>query len=268
MLIKQDGDFAYGYTAITERNGKFSEMLMDFGILMMKDGDEFNSDENLERTFLLIRGEAQLSWNGITQKIKRDSFLDESPWVLNIPAKMNITISCERDKTEFSIIKVENETSFTPVLYKPEDCKSAQFGEGTMREASTRTVRTVFDRDSAPWSGHVLGEVINHPGKWSSYPPHDHTEPEVYHYRMYPSQGFGFSMEEDKAHVVKNNYTCAIPGDLVHSQCSAPGYAMYYIWVIPHMKDHAKWGRDTTTFRDEHKWVMDSDAEIWPPENK
>ena len=37
----------------------------------------------------------------------------------------------------------------------------------------------------------VLGEVLNLPGKWSSYPPHHHPQPEVYFYRFDYPDGFG-----------------------------------------------------------------------------
>ena len=37
----------------------------------------------------------------------------------------------------------------------------------------------------------VLGEVVNLPGKWSSYPPHHHPQPECYFYRFDKPMGFG-----------------------------------------------------------------------------
>jgi 5-deoxy-glucuronate isomerase len=109
----------------------------------------------------------------------------------------------------------------------------------------------------------VLGEVINHPGKWSSYPPHDHPQPEVYHYRFFPSHGFGHAEKENEVFKVFNCDSYAIPPGVTHSQCAAPGYAMYYIWMIPHLPND-RFGPDSRIFRNEHTWVMDGSAPIWP----
>ena len=55
----------------------------------------------------------------------------------------------------------------------------------------SREIKTFFDLDNAPFSKMVLGEVLNLPGKWSSYPPHHHPQPEVYFYRFDYPDGFG-----------------------------------------------------------------------------
>jgi 5-deoxy-glucuronate isomerase len=132
-----------------------------------------------------------------------------------------------------------------------------------MRETSTRIVRTIFDQSNMPASKLVLGEVITYPGKWSSYPPHHHPQPEIYHYRFYPEQGFGFGMLGDDVVKIKQADTVLILNDLSHPQTAAPGYAMYYIWVIYNL-DGNPYG--TPIFEPEHTWVMDkqNDSKIWP----
>jgi 5-deoxy-glucuronate isomerase len=122
---------------------------------------------------------------------------------------------------------------------------------------AAKTVRTVFNGETDPAYGMVLGEVINYPGKWSSYPPHGHKQPEIYHYRFSPEQGFGFSMLGDEAFITKNCYTTLQQPDKPHSQTSAPGYAMYYIYLVPHLKE-ARFTKDSTYIFDEHKWVLGS----------
>jgi 5-deoxy-glucuronate isomerase len=130
-----------------------------------------------------------------------------------------------------------------------------------MRETSTRIVRTIIEDPRAPWSNLVLGEVITFPGKWSSYPPHHHPQPEIYHYRFAPSGGFGFAAIGDEGCVVRNRDTILIPPHAVHPQTAAPGYAMFYIWVIRHL-DGDRYG--VPTFVPEHSWVTDPAAKIWP----
>ena len=58
-----------------------------------------------------------------------------------------------------------------------------------MREASTRIVRTIFDLSNATDAKLVLGEVISYPGKWSSYPPHHHPQPEVLSLSLFTRAG-------------------------------------------------------------------------------
>jgi 5-deoxy-glucuronate isomerase len=55
----------------------------------------------------------------------------------------------------------------------------------------------------------VLGEVVNLPGKWSSYPPHGHPQPEVYFYHFEKPQGFGAGWVNGEVHELHHN-GCAI----------------------------------------------------------
>lgn len=264
MLIKQRTPFPRGYTAITEEDGKHSEMMMDFGILIQESGDREESRDPKERAFLLMNGKAEISWGGESRVIERNSVLDENPWVLHVPAGTAVSLQALRDGTEWAVQKRSNDKAFEAKLYTQEECLSQHFGAGTMQETSTRTVRTVFDSSNAPWSRMVIGEVINHPGKWSSYPPHHHAQPEIYHFRILPEQGFGFSSQGEDVYKVYNRDTVTILPDIVHPQTAAPGYAMYYIWMIPHL-EHDQFGPDSRIFTDEHKWLQDPDAAIWSP---
>jgi 5-deoxy-glucuronate isomerase len=129
-----------------------------------------------------------------------------------------------------------------------------------MNETSTRIVRTIFDKSISPDSNLVIGEVINTPGKWSSYPPHHHKQPEIYYYKLYPENGYGFAQLGEDVVKVKNNDTVKIVRDESHPQVAAPGYAMYYVWVIRHLDGDPY---ITPTFEPEHLWVTKNDAVIW-----
>ncbi len=242
-------------------------MLMDFGILVLGTEERWTAPVGTEQAFLLINGEVTLSWNWNDRqesvRIARQSVLDEEPTVLHVAAGTEVTITSHGEASEIAIQGVRNEKIFPPRVWKPGEYRSERFGEGTLQDTSTRLVRTVFDAATAPESEMVLGEVVNHPGKWSSYPPHDHAQPEVYHYRFFPEQGFGHAECEDEVFKVRNRDSYAIPPGVTHSQCAAPGYVMYYIWMIPHLPDD-RFGPDSRIFRKEHAWVMDSTAPIWP----
>ncbi len=239
---------------------------MSFGILKLRAGKTFENAESKERAFLLMNGQVRLEWSDSdgsrSEDVRRESLLDQEPSVLHVGSGTNVSITSISPESELAIQMTANDKPFPGKLWQPGDYRSDRFGEGTMQDTSTRTVRTVFDAATAPESNMVIGEVINHPGKWSSYPPHDHAQPEVYHYRFFPEGGFGHAEEEEEVYKIRSYDTYVIPPDRTHSQCAAPGYAMYYIWMIPHLPSD-RFGPDSRVFRNEHKWVMDPSAQIW-----
>lgn len=84
-------------------------------------------------------------------------------------------------------------------------------------------MRTVFDHSNAPYANLVVGEVIGFPGKWSSYPPHWHPQPEIYFYRFLPENGYGFAELSEDVVKTHNNSTVLITKKETHPQTTAPG---------------------------------------------
>lgn len=81
----------------------------------------------------------------------------------------------------------------------PEDTHTwARGANGELQGTIRRNVRTCFDYENAPYSNMVLGEVVNLPGRWSSYPPHWHPQPEVYLFRFDKPQGYGAGWVNDE----------------------------------------------------------------------
>ncbi len=263
MHVKGPTKYPYGYTAIATMDNKEQNSLMDFGILRMKKGDVFSEEQELERAYLLISGDVTLEWDGNSKTVQRENCFDYSPWVLHVPKGVKVTFTANGE-TEFTVHRTDNERDFASKLYTPEECASEQRGKGTMRETSTRIVRTVFDYSNAPYSNLVVGEVIGYPGKWSSYPPHDHPQPEIYFYRFLPENGYGFAELSEDVVKTHNNSTVFITNCETHPQTTAPGYAMWYLWVIRHLDGNPY---ITPRFVPEHTWVTDKDAKIWPYED-
>jgi len=193
--------------------------------------------------------------------MERASVFDEPPWCLSLPAETPADVLALDSGAELAVQATVNPRRFGPRLYTPADCRSEDRGKGTMRETSTRIVRTILEDPGAAHSNLVLGEVITYPGKWSSYPPHHHPQPEIYHYRFLPEGGFGVAVVGDAAHVVRHGDTLLIPPEASHPQVSAPGYAMYYLWVIRHLDGNRY---STPVFEPQHLWVTDPAAAIWP----
>lgn len=139
--------------------------------------------------------------------------------------------------------------------------------EQEVRTAGTgnwsRSIRTILGPDDD--AGRlVLGETINPPGNWSSYPPHKHDRhaptaevalEEVYYYRVKPKGGFGVQLiyddGDERAQIVHDGDVVAIPSGY-HPVVAAPGYSLYYLWVM------AGEGRELAPFFDpRHSWVQE-----------
>jgi 5-deoxy-glucuronate isomerase len=260
MIIRQNSEFKKGYNEITSISGKHSGMLMDFGILKLKKGDTFIDESCLEKVYLLISGSVNLKWADEACKAARSNCFDENPWCLHADGETPIEVE-GLGESEVAVIRSENKARFDAKLYTQADCNVEERGKGTMKETSTRLVKTIFDNSNAPYSNLVVGEVIGFPGKWSSYPPHHHPQPEIYFYKFFPENGFGFSELGEDAYKLRQNDTVLITEGLTHSQTTSPGHTIYYLWVIRHLDDNRY---IAPIFLDEYKWLMDPKAVIWP----
>ena len=99
-------------------------------------------------------------------------------------------------------------------------------GEGT----TARRVRTYV-----PEGELIVGETLNPPGGWSSYPPHRHEHEELYLYRFDPPKGFGVHVSYDDGHdearIVRDGEVVRIT-DGYHPVVAAPAAEMYYLWAL------------------------------------
>ena len=97
---------------------------------------------------------------------------------------------------------------------------------GELMGCMSREIKTFFDLDNAPFSNMVLGEVLNLPGKWSSYPPHHHPQPEVYFYRFDYPHGFGAGFANGDVYKTEQNGQRPNHQPWLPLQVVAPGYAI------------------------------------------
>ena len=65
----------------------------------------------------------------------------------------------------------------------------------------------------------------------------------------------------EEAYKIKNNSFLTIDGGQVHPQTTAPGYAMFYCWMIRHF-DGNPWTERID--EEDHKWLLEKDVKIWP----
>lgn len=257
QLLRPEHGFGPGLTLVTPER----EIGIELAILRLAAGERHRCDPRRENAIVLLRGEVELSFDSVRAVATRASLLDQAPTVLHLPA--NVHVECTAGSPcELALLATANERDFPPRLYRPGEIEVEQRGEGLLDGTAHRIVRTVFDRRSRPASNLVLGEVVTLPGRWSSYPPHHHPQPELYHYRFSDPRGYGHGELGDEVLKLRDGDTLLIGAGRDHAQVAAPGYAMYYLWAIRHLE-----GAPYTTpeFSEEHRWLFDPDAAVWRP---
>lgn len=213
-----------------------------------------------ETMFLLLDGELRMETEGAVLEGTRRSLFDERPSALHVPAGVRVQAA---GSAELAVMEVDNSTFFSPRAYASAETRAEARGRGLVYDAASREVRTVLDDEKGPPEAKlVVGEVVNAPGRWSSYPPHHHAQPELYYYRFTRPEGYGHAELGDHVHKIRSDDCVYIaPGD-THAQCAAPGYGMWYLWVIRHLDD-ARYS--VPTFAPEHRWTMEAGAQSWWP---
>jgi 5-deoxy-glucuronate isomerase len=261
-LTGNRGGFPLGLTEITRCEDPNEPTGLSFAVLKLKAGDSTKLETGRETAWLLMQGAAELTAGNQTQRFERHSLFDESPSCLHAAAGERVSIKALGD-CEFTVYGSANRARFASRFYGPADVPNEHRGKGQVGDACYRYVRTVFDRRNAdPAAELVLGEVVTMPGRWSSYPPHHHAQPEIYHYRFTLPQGFGHAELGDQVLKVRQFDTVKILDGLDHAQCAAPGYGMYYAWVIRHLPGNPY---GVPEFTEEHRWTTDPKAKFWQP---
>ncbi len=256
LIRRPDGFPVDSYTDVTRIGENQADTGMEFGILRMPAGRIIRAAAAREGALLLMKGELTFVLPEPEGRavVGRESLFDDDPVCLHYPKGFPLELEALTD-VELAYVGVENDASFEPVLFhRGNMLENDHRGKGQLDETAYRIVRTLFDIRNRPQCKLVLGEVVNFPGRWSSYPPHHHPQPEIYHYRFDKPQGYGHGELGDEVLKIRNFDTLKILDNADHSQCAAPGYAMYYIWAIRHLE-----GEPYTVpeFTAEHRWLLD-----------
>lgn len=255
--------FSMGYTAITREGEDKEDTGIDFGILKLKAGETFREKTGKETAYLHMNGTLQVNSDEKEYSNTRSSLFDDAPFCVHTPSEVEVTFLAVTE-VEIAISRTSNPDSFPVEFYTPALVDNENRGAGQVDGACLRWVRTIFDDTiSHPNAKLVLGEVVNMPGRWSSYPPHHHPQPEIYHYRFTDEKGYGHAELGDEVLKVRPNDTVKILHNNDHAQCSAPGYGMYYIWVIRHLPNLRY---TVPEFTEEHVWTQNENANFWKPQ--
>jgi 5-deoxy-glucuronate isomerase len=254
------GGFTLGTTDIT-RESDDAALGLDFAIVKQRAGDVVDEANAKESAWVLLSGTARVSCGSFEGELKRASLFDERPSVVHAAGGDRARIEAKGD-VEWARVRATNAARFTSRVFLPSETTSEERGKGLVQDASLRIVRQTFDLQSRPESKLVVGEVVTLPGRWSSYPPHHHAQPELYHYRFDKPQGYGHAELGDDVIKVKHNDTVKILAGVDHPQVAAPGYAMWYLWIVRHQENAPYTG---FTFTDEHKWILNGADAAWSP---
>ncbi|MBQ5991111.1 MAG: 5-deoxy-glucuronate isomerase, partial [Clostridia bacterium] len=171
MYFKKD--VTRGYNAYIDADIDDLGMLMDIGLLVLEPGDTYAIEEpEKETAVLLFEGDVTMRWAGKTVEASRPDCFRHEAYCLLCPRRVRIELTA-KTHAELFVQQTDNDRDYEPVLYTPETVQVQHAGaNGELMGCMRREIKTFFDYENAPFSNMVLGEVLNFPGRWSSYPPH------------------------------------------------------------------------------------------------
>lgn len=167
-------------------------------------------------------GRLQVGATDVTIDGRSDVF-DGSGWSATIPPGTSFTLEGPLRAT---VVWRPSDRPAPVRVIDPAEVVEETRGEGP----TTRRVRTYV-----PSGPLIVGETLNGPGGWSSWPPHHHEHEELYLYRFDTEPGFGVHVGYDDA---SDRPVTVRDGSVVrittgwHPVVAAPGSTMYYLWAL------------------------------------
>ena len=233
---------APGLTKIV-RKRQMGLKLTEFGIIQMRKGEESTLANGSNETALVVLGGKCVVSGGNFEfrnvGDRKDVFSGKAHAVY-IPCKNTYEIKA-LTKLEIAWMQSPSKLASKPAHITPDMVKQSSIG----RDNFTRTAFMIID-DSFDCQHFFIGEALVPSGNWASYPPHRHDfdnlpvevdMEETYFFKFSPSQGFGIQRiytddrSIDETYTIQNNDTVGIPKGY-HPVVCAPGYTMYYLWVM------------------------------------
>lgn len=240
-----------------------ADMLMDISVFNLKSGQKktfFQPDKEI--AVLLIDGEINIKADVFCERAVRRGLFNDLPTTVHVCRGTEIEITAYVD-SRIMYQATENGADFPAKIYRKEDVIQTVSCEGLWENTAVRDVNTIFDKDNAPYSNMVIGEVLARQGRWWSYVPHSHPQPEVYYYEFERPEGFGACFIGETAHTIKDGSCGCFKGGNTHVQVTAPGFPMYNIWMIRHL-DGDPWLK-TRNVDPRYTW-LESECKFVPKE--
>ncbi len=240
---------------------------IQFYLINLKENESLEfSSEGRECVFVLLKGLLDVKHSGNLERFgpRRDVFSSKAH-AIYLPIEDSISMKAVHP-SEIALACSEASKRYEFRMIRPEDVRVRVVGEMNWR----RHVHDVVT-ENVRAERLLVGETFNPPGNWSSYPPHRHDEnrpplesemEEIYHYRVHPETGFGAQfiytddLEIDEVIKIENGITVIIDRGY-HPVVAAPGYQIYYLWVL------AGDGRTLIPYDDpKHSWIRAMEASV------
>ncbi|MDR2267243.1 MAG: 5-deoxy-glucuronate isomerase [Christensenellaceae bacterium] len=242
-----------GKKVLSKSNDATSAMQDIIVYALKKDSALYVEHSDMESACLLVKGRAEFSYNANTIVSSRNDFFTDPPFCVHISKSTVIKITALED-SEILVQSTQNPRKFEPTIYDSTNIRRFVSCKDKWENTAIRDVVTIFDYSNAPYSNMVIGEVYARQGRWWSYIPHSHPQPEVYYYRFNNPHGFGACFIGETAYTIKDGSVGIFEGGFTHAQVTAPGYPMYCCWMIRHL-DGNPW-RETRTDDPNHSWLL------------
>lgn len=224
-----------------------------FKQILLQKNEVYSCNPLLESGVLLQSGEIEIILNKQSFDLVRTDVFTELPSFVHVSVGDKCIINAS-DDAELVVIEMANNQKFESKVYLPNTLESKHLGIKQLAGHDGRTIIDIVNYQVEPKAKIVIGEVISDQGAWSSYPPHSHEQPEMYAYKFDKPTGFGISIVGNNPTIVKDGDVTEIPGQLNHPQACAPGYKMYYVWVIRNFEDNPWTDRN---YQIEHQHLLE-----------
>ncbi|MGH2512785.1 MAG: 5-deoxy-glucuronate isomerase, partial [Candidatus Limnocylindrales bacterium] len=148
------------------------EDLIGLALADLQNGETYESAPELETLVVVLGGVVTVEANGRTlgSAGARSSVFEGPAYAVFAPPGTTLRLSA-KDAAHLAIATAPggDRAPKEARIIGPEDQRIATVGQGNW----TRNVRTILGPEHAA-SRLLVGETINPPGNWSSYPPHSH----------------------------------------------------------------------------------------------
>ena len=155
MLFKPEYD-ENGKKVLCEMNGVNADMLMDIYVKKLKKGEALEIfEQDNECAVLLLSGKVNFKVaDSIDEDCQRANPFEKKPYAVHFPKEVKAVVTA-LEEAEVLVQKTDNDKTWAPVFYNPENCLYQEFGKGQWNGTGHRIVSTMFDLDNAPYSNMV-----------------------------------------------------------------------------------------------------------------
>lgn len=235
--------------------------LIDFGLVTLARGEDLrDGTKDEEAVFYLFGGTVSVAGEGFDFPAVgvRADVLGGKASAVYLPPHTRFVITATTD-VHAALCRAPATTGGPPRAIGPEDVNVRKVGKDNwFREVHDVGVEQLDAKAL------IFGETFNPPGNWSSAPPHKHDVEappaeakleELYYYRLDPPAGFGLQRVYtadgyDQVFVVEDGDVVTLPRGY-HPVVAAPGYALYYFWVLAGARERKLLARDDP----KHSWI-------------